>query len=288
MSHTLGTGHLAKPTLSPSTQKQDIMHCSPWQGWLWPPSSKDPPEKPKVLQPSAKCPFRTHRGPTGDMWVSCPGQGRAVKLWWCLVPINPCFPRPGWQHLPLPLHLPAFPAASPGMRQHQGDPGWSLLLPQRRMPGLGVGLQYSCAPFHPAALAGRLVPTVPLSPPRLSSCSELHLPGDGHLLPATTRAMGQACWAVSELKALTLLGGGRRGRQRSCGGWPWPTGLWARLGTAVTIVQSLLVVQDIVSLPMLVLGPALSVLVFSWLVGSHQPGELALPCPQPFLRSWQG
>lgn len=101
----------------------------------------------------------------------------------------------------------------------------------------------SLPPSHPGWQAG---PHCPPIPPRLSSCSELHLPGDGHLLPATTRAMGQACWGVSKLKALTLLGCGRRGCQRSCGGWLWPMGLWARLGTAVTVVQSLLVVQDIV------------------------------------------
>lgn len=82
------------------------------------PGSKDPPEKPKVLQPSAKCPFRTHRDTQGDTWVSCPGQSRAVKLWQCHVPIKPCSTRPGWQHLPLHLHLPAFPAASPVMWQH--------------------------------------------------------------------------------------------------------------------------------------------------------------------------
>ena len=261
------------------------MHWSPWRGWLWPPSSKDPPEKPEVLHPSAKCLFRTHRGHTGDMWVSCPGQGRAVKLWQCHVTTKPCFPRPGWQHLLLPLHLPAFPAASPRTWQHRGDPGWYLPLPRSRMPGLDVGLGCSCAAFHPAALAGRLVPTVPPVLPRLSSCSELHPSRDGHLLPATTGAVGQACRGRVRAESPDPVGGGRRGcqsnshLQRSCRGWPWPTGLRASLGTAVASGGWGHCV------PMLVLGPAPSALVFSLWVGSHEPEELvgstALPAALP-------
>lgn len=56
-----GTG---SPQTQPCPQAPGIramVHWSPWQGWPWPPSSKNPPEKPKILQPSAKCLFRTHR-----------------------------------------------------------------------------------------------------------------------------------------------------------------------------------------------------------------------------------
>lgn len=80
---------------------------------------------------------------------------------------------------------------------------------------------------------------------------------------------------MSELKALTLWRGGRRGHrrnsllQRSCGGWLWPTGLQARLVTAMASGGWGHCV------PMLVLGPAPSALVFSLLAGSHEPGEVA-------------
>ena len=187
-------------------KSRDVMHWSPWQGWLWPPSSKDPPEEPKVLQPSAKCPLRTHRGHTGDMWESCPGQGRVVKLWQCCIPTKPCFPKLSWQHLPLSLRLPAFPAASPGKWQHGGCQvgvwGWDA-----PVPGWQAG------------------PHGPLCPPRLSSCSEGHPSGDGHLLPATAGAMGQACRGSIREESPDPGGGGRRGHQRSSEGWQWPTGL---------------------------------------------------------------
>lgn len=117
LSHTMGTGHLAghwlpaKPTLSPSTQKQGHRALEPLAVRILPRSPKS-----CSLQQNA------HSGPTGDTqgdtWVSCPGQGRAAKLWQCRVPIKPCSTRPGWQHLPLPLHLSAFTAASPATWQH--------------------------------------------------------------------------------------------------------------------------------------------------------------------------
>lgn len=120
------------------------MYWSPWQGWLRPPSSKDPPEKPKVLQPSAKCPFRTHRGHVGVL----PRAGQSSEAVAVPCPHQALFPQARLAASPVAPAPSSFPCSFPGDVIAPSGPRLvpPAALKEDARSGCGAGMLLCCLP----------------------------------------------------------------------------------------------------------------------------------------------